>query len=312
LVLRPKLRNRRSDFKTEIIKPELSVLRPKPRNPPPPWFWGSTKKPTAGFEAKTGETIATSFEAKLEKTVTIGFEVKPEITVTGFEAKPLETVVTGFEAKLPETIATGFKTKPVKTVWVVWGQTTHKPLPSVLRPRPMRNRPSGFEVKPLTNHWPWFWGSTKKSALIISTCMVQTAHGATWLFERPTIEYPTCVTIPILSIRSPTPATILVAARHVAPATCTPRDKQTRFSNRNRDKLKTKQNNPGFKFKPRQVNDSSQSNQGTDHLDSQILIHFNHEPVGYKSPNLASGTYHLTSTGVLSAKHSTTNGLPPR
>jgi hypothetical protein len=28
-------------------------------------------------------------------------------------------------------------------------------------------------------------------------------------------------------------------------------------------------NYPGFKFKPRQVNDSSQSNQGTDHLVSQ-------------------------------------------
>jgi hypothetical protein len=50
-------------------------------NPPPPWFCGSTKKPTAGFEAKPGETIATSFEAKLEKTVTAGFEAKPAKTV---------------------------------------------------------------------------------------------------------------------------------------------------------------------------------------------------------------------------------------
>jgi hypothetical protein len=31
----------------------------------------------------------------------------------------------------------------------------------VLRPTG-RNRPSGFEVKPLTNRWSWFWGSTKK------------------------------------------------------------------------------------------------------------------------------------------------------
>jgi hypothetical protein len=62
---------------------------------------------------------------------------------------------------------------------------------------------------------------------------------------------------------------VLVAARHAAPATCTPRDKQTQFSKRNKGKRKTKQNNPGFEFKPRQVNDSSQSNQGTDHLVSQ-------------------------------------------
>jgi hypothetical protein len=54
---------------------------------------------------------------------------------------------------------------------------------------------------------------------------------------------------------------ILVAARHAAPATCTPRDKQTRFSKQNKGKRKEKQKNyPGFKFKHRQVNDSSQSN----------------------------------------------------
>jgi hypothetical protein len=61
---------------------------------------------------------------------------------------------------------------------------------------------------------------------------------------------------------------VLVAARHAAPATCTPRDKQTRFSNET--KVKEKQNYPGFEFKPRQVNDSSQSNQGTDHLVSHL------------------------------------------
>jgi hypothetical protein len=45
----------------------------------------------------------------------------------------------------------------------------------------------------------------------------------------------------------------------------------------------------------------------------QLIIFSNsfHEP-GYKSPNLMSGTCHSTSTGVLSAKHSTTNGFPPR
>jgi hypothetical protein len=44
-------------------------------------FEAQIKKPTASFEAKPGETIATSFEAKLEKTVTISFEVKPTKTV---------------------------------------------------------------------------------------------------------------------------------------------------------------------------------------------------------------------------------------
>jgi hypothetical protein len=50
----------------------MSVLRLKPGNPPPPWFWGLTKKPTVDFEAKLGETIATSFDAKLEKIIDVG------------------------------------------------------------------------------------------------------------------------------------------------------------------------------------------------------------------------------------------------
>jgi hypothetical protein len=87
---------------------------------------------------------------------------------------------------------------------------------------------------------------------------VQTAHGATRPLDRPATEYLTCATIPGPLHRSPTPATVLVAARHAAPAACTPRDKQTRFSERNKGKRKQKQNYPEFEFKFHQVNDSSQ------------------------------------------------------
>jgi hypothetical protein len=66
MVLRPKPRNRCGDFEAQITKPDRPVLRLKSENPSPPWFWGSTKKPTTGFGAKPGETFATSFEAKLE------------------------------------------------------------------------------------------------------------------------------------------------------------------------------------------------------------------------------------------------------
>jgi hypothetical protein len=38
LVLRPKPRNCHGDFEAQITKPKLPVLRPKPGNPPPPWF----------------------------------------------------------------------------------------------------------------------------------------------------------------------------------------------------------------------------------------------------------------------------------
>jgi hypothetical protein len=136
----------------------------------------------------------------------------------------------------------------------------------------MRKCPSGFEAKPLTNRRPWFWGSTKKPALLVSTCQVQTAHGATRPLDRPATEYLTC-------------ATILSPLHQVSyschdPRRCTPcrtyHLHTTRQANAilqwNKDKRKTKWNCPGFEFRPRQVNDSSQSNQGTDHLVSQLVL----------------------------------------
>jgi hypothetical protein len=71
-------------------------------------------------------------------------------------------------------------------------------------------------------------------------CMVQTAHGVTWPPDSLTTEYLICAwPSPVFCTRSPTPVIILVTARHVAPATCTPRDKQTRFSTWNKTKGKT-------------------------------------------------------------------------
>jgi hypothetical protein len=113
LVLRSKPRNHRGDFEAQIIKPELPILRPKPRNPPAHWFWGSTKKPTTGFEAKPEETVTTSFEAKLEKTVAAGFEAKPlETVTTGFEAKPPKTVRVDLRPNHSQTVDLGFKAQP--------------------------------------------------------------------------------------------------------------------------------------------------------------------------------------------------------
>jgi hypothetical protein len=136
LVLRHKPRNYHGDFDAQITKLKLPVLRPKPRNPPPPGVGGSTKKPTTGFEAKPREIIDTSFEAKLEKTVATGFEAKPEKTVAAsFEAKPLETIAASFEAKPPETVTTGFEAKQVKIVRVI------------LRPNHSQTVAIGFEAQ---------------------------------------------------------------------------------------------------------------------------------------------------------------------
>jgi hypothetical protein len=227
LVLRPKPRNHRGDFEAEITKPKLPVLRPKQGNPPPPWFWGSTKKSTTGFEAKPGETVATGFEAKLEKIVEVGFEAKPlETVATGFDAKPLKTITIGFdakpvktiaasfEAKPPETVTTGFEAKPTKTITTGFDAKPAKTIQVVLRPNHSQTIDLGFEARP-------------RNPCSSSSCA-------------------RCRPSPIPCSRSPTPATVLVAARHAAPATCTPRDMQTRFSKRNKEKRKTKWNCPGF------------------------------------------------------------------
>jgi hypothetical protein len=184
LVLRPKPRNRHGDFEAQITKPYLLVLRPKLGNPTPHWFWGSTKKPTAGFEAKPGETVTTSFEAKLEKTVAAGFEAKPPETVAaGFEAKPLEIITTGFEAKPPETVLVVLRLNHWQTVAI------------------------GFEAQTDKKPSQWFWGqiTDKPSTLVLRLNQETRAshlhmHGADRTRSHPTsrstaTKYSTCATI---------------------------------------------------------------------------------------------------------------------
>jgi hypothetical protein len=234
------------DFEAQITKLELPVLRPKLVNPASPWFWGSTKKPTAGFEVKPGETIATSFEAKLQKTIAADFEAKPlETVTTSFEAKPAKTVQVVLRPNHSQIVTTSFESKPVKTVRVD------------LRPNHSQTVDLGFEAQPRNTRSssPRAWCRPHTSPPDLS-------------IARPPSTRPVRPSL-VLCTRSPTPATILIATRHAAPATCTQWDKQTRFFERNKDKRKTKRTYLKFEFKPHQVNDSSQLNQGTDHLVSQ-------------------------------------------
>jgi hypothetical protein len=167
-------------FWGQIIKPELPVLRPKLGNPPPPWFWASTKKPSTDFKVKLGETVATSFEVKPAKTVRVVLRPNHSQTIDlGFNAQP----------RYPRSSSPHARCR------------SHTAPPNLSTARPL----------------------------------------STWLV-RPSL---------ILYTRSPTPAMILIATCHAAPATCTPRDKQTRFSKWNKDKRKIKWNCPGFEFKPR-------------------------------------------------------------
>jgi hypothetical protein len=100
-------------------------------------------------------------------------------------------------------------------------------------------------------------------------CTVQTARSGTRPLDRPATEYPTCVTIPgplhqiSYSYHDPHHCTSC--------RTChlhTMRQANVILQMK-QDKRKMKRNYPGFELKPRQVNDSSQSNQETNHLVSQ-------------------------------------------
>jgi hypothetical protein len=188
----------------------------QPTNCSPFGFEAQTKKPMWWFWGPNHQTVLVSSEAKMGQPIT-----------TSFEAKPGEAVTTGFKDKPRENRRHRF-----------WGQTGENH-PSGFEVKPLTNRPSGFETKPLINRRPWFWGSIKKPALLIFTCTVQTAHRITRSPDRLIIEYPTCVIIPDPLHQVSNSCTILIAAPQAAPATCTPWDKQTRFSKQNKDKGKT-------------------------------------------------------------------------
>jgi hypothetical protein len=153
------------------------------------WLWrnlrnGATyttrRRASASLEARLGNPSQTFTQSK-----PLDLDTCPALThpPDGFVVQPTTQSMLGFEAK-PLTN---------RQPWF-WG-STKKLSPPVLRPN-RKNHPSGFETKPLINRQPWFWCSTKKLVLLISTCTVQTAHGATRPLDHLTIEYTTCVTIP--------------------------------------------------------------------------------------------------------------------
>jgi hypothetical protein len=145
------------------------------------------------------------FEAQITKT---------ELSV--LRPKPEKTITTSFEAKLEKTVATGFEAKPAKTVRMV------------LRPNHSQTVDLSFEAQPRN---PCSYSPRARCRPHMVSPDLSTARPPSTRLVRPS---------PVLCTGSPTPAAVLVTACHVAPATCTPQDKQTQFSKRNKGKRKTK------------------------------------------------------------------------
>jgi hypothetical protein len=125
--------------------------------------------------------------------------------------KPVNLLPLGFEAQINklswwfygsnhQTVAAGFEAQTGKTERVV------------LRPI-HKNRSHRIWDQTERNHWPWFWGWTKKPTLLISLCTVQITHSVTRPLDRPTTKYPTYAwSFSVLCTKSLTDALILVIA----------------------------------------------------------------------------------------------------
>jgi hypothetical protein len=152
-------------------------LKPKSGNPPPAWFWGSTKKPTTDFEVKPGETVTTGFEDKPEKIITIGFEAKPEkIDATGFKVKPEKTVPVVLRPNLWQIVNLGFEVQP---------RNMHSTSPRA-RCKPHTASPDLLIVRP--SPVIYIKSPTPDTILIIAHCVAPatctTRHKQTWFFTQ--------------------------------------------------------------------------------------------------------------------------------
>jgi hypothetical protein len=114
-----------------------------------------------------------------------------------------------------QTVTTGFEIKPEKTVSVV------------LMPNHWQTIDLGFEAQPrkLRSSSPHTWCRPHTVSPDLSIVWPPSTRPV-----RPS---------PVHCTRSPNPTTIIVAACHVTRATYTPRDKQSQFSKRYKDKGKT-------------------------------------------------------------------------
>jgi hypothetical protein len=132
------------------------------------------------------------------------------------------------------------------------------------------NRSCWFWAPNWKTNRPWFWGSTKKPVLPVSLCTIQIAHSdlTSWSSGHWVPDLCLIITAPLhqasYSCHDP---------RRCPPCrTCqlhTTRQANVILHTNNRVKqLKYL----GFEFKSRQINDSSQENQGTDRLVSQTRI----------------------------------------
>jgi hypothetical protein len=204
-------------------------------------FWGATDKPSSTYfwDAKQ-ETVAVILRPKSLNRSCQFWGTNRETCPTGFEVKPDKTITVSFEVKSEKTVPPVLRPKQRKPSHCFWGQIRE-------------NRPTSFEAKVKkiitlllrSNHWQTVpvilsWQTVDlgfkaqprnpRSSSPRARCKRHTASPDLSIVRPPNIR--PVQPSPVLCTRSPTPATILIAACHATPATCTPWDKQMWFSTR--------------------------------------------------------------------------------
>jgi hypothetical protein len=120
-----------------------------------------------------------------------------------------------FWVQTGETVTTNFESKSEKTVL------------AVLMPNHRQTVDIGFEAQ----------SRNLRFSSPCARCRSHTASPDLLIVWSPNTRH--VRSFRVLCTRFSTPATILVAACHATPITCTPKDKQMQFSKRNKDKGKT-------------------------------------------------------------------------
>jgi hypothetical protein len=221
--------------------------------------WGQTEKPVS-FEAQTTNHRALSFEIQTKKlsrwfwalnnqTISVNFEAQTKkIWVIDFEAKSEKTATTGFEGKPEKIIATGFETKPEKTVTVVLRSNHWQTVPVVLRSNHCQTVDLGFEAQPRKS----------RSSSSRARCRPHIASP-----DLPIVRPPSIRPVPDHP-GSSAPGLILLPwslSLSVMPYLSHAHHETNQHDSPHDTKIKVKQPKClKFKFKPCQVNDSSQSN----------------------------------------------------
>jgi hypothetical protein len=180
------------------------------------WFASRQSKPPDLNACPTPSSLC-RFMVQLINHNLLGFETQNKKPSWWFWGPNQQTRATDFEAQTGKPEATNFEDKPEETVSVILRSSHWQTVIVVLRQNHWQTIDLGFEAH----------SRNQRFSSSRAWCRPHTAPPDLSIAQPPSTR--SVRPSSIICIRSPTPATILIAAHHATPATYTPRDKQMWF-----------------------------------------------------------------------------------